>query len=322
MENIIKVLVTGASGQIGRRLVRKLMSQGSEIYTLSTENYFENEPSVKFIKKNRGEPIIEQLPKVDLIFHLASQTSAYIARESVARDIETNLIDSVYFIEKLPNQSQAPTVIYAGSMTAYGMGRVESINEKVEIDPQTFYDVSKLATQLYLEQYAREGLIKSCVTLRLANIYGDNEKTQSKDRGFVDRSIWNAIEGKELYMYGDGNYLRDYLHIDDAVEAFICAGKITNEDKTKVFNVGTGKGTVLRSALEQIVEGANALTGQKSRLVSVEFPTAAYNIEKRNSIADASSFRNLTGWSPKIDFNNGIRDGLAKTHALIHQKSN
>ncbi len=322
MGDISKVIVTGASGRIGRRLVRRLMNQNLEVYTFSTENYFVNEPKIKFIKKYRGEPIIEQLPKVDLIFHLASQTSAYVARESVARDIETNLIDTVYLIEKLPRQSEAPSLIYSGSMTVYGMGKVESIDEKDQIDPQTFYDMSKLATQLYLEQYAREGLIKSCVTLRLANIYGDNEKTQSTDRGFVDRSIWNAIEGKELYMYGDGNYLRDYLHIDDAVEAFICAGKINNHDKIRVFNVGTGKGTLLRSALEKIVEGANTLTGKKSRLVSVEFPSTAYNIEKRNSVADTSSFTKLTGWSPEIDLNNGIKDGLAKTHALINQKSN
>ena len=109
-----KVLVTGASGQIGRRLVRKLMSQGSDVYTLSTENYFENEPKVKYIKKNRGEPIVEQLPTVDTIFHLSSQTSAYIARESVARDVETNLIESIHIIEKLSRQSQPPAIIYAG----------------------------------------------------------------------------------------------------------------------------------------------------------------------------------------------------------------
>jgi nucleoside-diphosphate-sugar epimerase len=312
-----KALITGASGQIGRRLVRKLISHGIKVYAFSTKNHFENEPRVKFIKKSRGESMIKQLPKVDLIFHLASQTSAYAARESVARDIETNLVDSVNFIENLPRQSQPPRLIYAGSMTAYGMGRLDPINEEYATDPQTFYDVSKLATQLYLEQYVREGLIKSCVTLRLANVYGNHENRKSGERGFIDQSIWNAIEGKELFMYGGGNYIRDYLHIDDAVEAFSCAGKIPNEDKVNVFNVGTGQGTLLRSALELIVEGANALTGRQSRLLSVQFPALAYDIEKRNSIADASLFMNLTGWSPKIDFLSGINNGLAKTYALL-----
>lgn len=316
MVSTSKVLVTGASGQIGRRLVRKLMSQGSDVYTLSTENYFENEPKVKYIKKNRGEPIVEQLPTVDTIFHLSSQTSAYIARESVARDVETNLIESIHIIEKLSRQSQPPAIIYAGSMTAYGMGKEDLINEECIIDPQTFYDVGKLANQMYLEQYVREGRLKSCSTLRLANIYGADERTKIGDRGFLDRCMWNAIEGKDLYMYGDGNYLRDYLHIDDAVDAFNCAVKISNEESIRVFNIGTGEGTSLGSALQLIVDGANVLTGRKSKLVSIEFPANAYEVEKRNSVVDASSFINLTGWAPKIDIKNGVRTGLSQAYTL------
>lgn len=316
MVSTSKVLVTGASGQIGRRLVRKLMSQGSDVYTLSTENYFENEPKVKYIKKNRGEPIVEQLPTVDTIFHLSSQTSAYIARDSVARDVETNLIESIQIIEKLSRQSQPPAMIYAGSMTAYGMGKEDQINEEYTIDPQTFYDVGKLANQMYLEQYVREGRLKSCSTLRLGNIYGADERTKIGERGFLDQSMWSAIEGKDLYMYGDGNYLRDYLHIDDAVDAFNCAGKISNDESVNIFNIGTGEATSLRSALQQIIDGANVLTGKKSRLVPIEFPTNAYNVEKRNSVVDASSFMNLTGWAPKIDFKNGISKGLSQAHTF------
>lgn len=312
MVSTSKVLVTGASGQIGRRLVRKLMSEGSDVYTLSTKNYFENEPKVKYIKKNRGEPIVEQLPTVDTIFHLSSQTSAYIARESVARDVETNLIDSIHIIEKLSHQSQPPAMIYAGSMTAYGMGKEDQINEEYTVDPQTFYDVGKLANQMYLEQYVREGRLKSCSTLRLANIYGADERTKIGERGFLDQSFWRATEGKDLYMYGDGNYLRDYLHIDDAVDAFNCAGKILNAESINTFNIGTGKATTLRSALQQIIDGANMLTGKKSKLVSIEFPENAYNIEKRNSIVDASAFINITGWAPKIDLKNGISKGLSQ----------
>jgi nucleoside-diphosphate-sugar epimerase len=124
--------------------------------------------------------------------------------------------------------------------------------------------------------------------------------------------MWNAIEGKDLYMYGDGNYLRDYLHIDDAVDAFNCAGKILNDGSINTFNIGTGEATSLRSALQQIIDGANVLTGNKSKLVSIEFPENAYNVEKRNSIVDASAFINITGWAPKIDLKNGISKGLSQ----------
>jgi nucleoside-diphosphate-sugar epimerase len=117
-------------------------------------------------------------------------------------------------------------------------------------------------------------------------------------------------------MYGDGNYLRDYLHIDDAVDAFIRAGKISNDESVNLFNIGTGKGTSLGSALQLIVDLANVWTGRKSKLVSIDFPANAYEVEKRNSVVDASSFINLTGWSPKVDFKNGVRTGLSQAYTF------
>ena len=112
----------------------------------------------------------------------------------------------------------------------------EAINEECLINPQTFYDVGKLANEMYLEQYVREGRLKSCITLRLSNIYGAHQISTENERGFLDRCIWNAINGANLNMYGDGNYLRDYLHIEDAVEAFYSAGKIASKTGIEVFN--------------------------------------------------------------------------------------
>jgi len=317
-----KVLVTGASGQIGSRLARKLMNHGADVYALSTTNSFENEPRIKYIKKTRGESIVEELPEIDLVFHLASQTSAYIARASVSKDIQTNLLDSIHLIEKLSHQSTPPDLIYAGSMTAYGMGQQEAINEECLINPQTFYDVGKLANEMYLEQYVREGRLKSCITLRLSNIYGAQQISTRSERGFLDRCIWNAIEGRNLNVYGDGDYLRDYLHIEDAVEAFYSAGKIASKTGIEVFNIGTAKGTTLKSALQQIADGANILTGKESRLIEMEFPEAAYNIEKRHSIADPSSFMNQTGWVASIEFNEGLRRELVQAFSQLGENVN
>jgi nucleoside-diphosphate-sugar epimerase len=307
MEPNIKVLVTGASGQIGSRLARKLVQHGADVYALSSINSFENEPRIKYIRKNWGESFVEEIPEIELVFHLASQTSAYIARASVSKDIQTNLLDTIHLIERLSHQARPPALIYAGSMTEYGMGQARAINEKYEIDPQTFYDVGKIASEMYLEQYVREGLLRSCITLRLANIYGAKQVLNGNGRGFLDRSIKNAIEGKNIEMFGDGNYLRDYLYIEDAVKAFYSAGKIASKVDIEVFNIGTGQGTLLKTALQQIVDGANKLTGKKSRIVEIEYPATAYNIEKRDSISDPSSFMAQTGWVPSIELREGVR---------------
>lgn len=321
MELSTNVLVTGASGQIGSRLVRKLVSEGSNVYALSSVNTFADEPNIKYIKKIQGEPLVEELPEIGLVFHLASQTSAYIARESVLRDIQTNLYETIQLVEKLSIQSLLPAIIYAGSMTEYGIGQEELIKEDYKPDPQTFYDVGKLATELYLEQYVREGRLASCSTLRLSNIYGVLQIPNGSERGFLDRCIWNAVEGKNLTMYGEGNYLRDYLHIDDAVEAFYLAGKIASKGEINVFNIGTGKGSTLKYALQQIVNKANISTGKQSRVIAMKFPAHAYNIEKRNSIADSSLFTNRTGWMPRIGFEEGIERELAQVLAILDGNS-
>lgn len=307
-----RVLVTGASGKIGSRLTHKLAKQGLIVYALSTVNAFKNEPGVKFIQREHGKPIVDDIPEVDLVFHLAAQTSAYVARVSVLEDLHTNLLETVELIEKLAQQTQPPSLIYAGSMTEYGMGKEGNISENYPTDPQTFYDVGKVANELYLGQFVREGKLKSCITLRLANIYGAQHDSKLNERGFLDRCIKEAINGRNVELYGDGDFLRDYLHIDDAVEAFIQASKVASKGQALFFNIGTGKPIRLRTALKQIVEGANSLTGNTCRIVVKDFPPEAYNIERRNSVADAKLFMDQTGWFPSIEFTIGIKRELKR----------
>lgn len=106
-----------------------------------------------------------------------------------------------------------------------------------------------MATELYLEEYLREGRLKSFVTLYLANINGVQQTRGSGGRGFLDPCNLSAIKGESLNIYHDGNYLRDYLYIDDAIELFYFGGKTASNHPIKFFSVGTGTGTTLKSAL-------------------------------------------------------------------------
>jgi nucleoside-diphosphate-sugar epimerase len=158
-------------------------------------------------------------------------------------------------------------------------------------------------------------MISKGISLRLANIYGNSKVDSHSDRGFLDKSMAKAIRGEEIIVYGDGNYVRDYLHVTDAAEAFIRTFYNSRQLSDNAYNIGTGIGTSIIESLEMIVLKAHQISGRRSRIVHVDFPESAYSIEQRNSITDFSRFHNATQWLPKVKLMNGIEETLENAWA-------
>ena len=317
----MKALVTGASGKIGMELVTKLVKSGISVYALSSKNSFREKQEVIVIPHNWSQKFSGQLPDVDVIFHLASQTSAYKARQNISNDIETNLLSTVSILEAASCLKVAPMFISAGSMTEYGLQSLSHIDEDAPLQPLTFYDTAKISSELYIQQFARENMISKGITLRLANIYGNSVLDKGVDRGFLDKTIARAIYGETITVYGGGNFLRDYLYVTDAAEAFLMTYLNSSQLSDSVYNIGTGKGTSIIETLEMIVEKANQLTGLRSPIVHADFPQDSYSIERRNSIGDSSRFRNATKWVPKVDLMEGIQKTLEDIWASTKNSS-
>ena len=258
-----------------------------------------------------------EIPRVDTVFHLAAQTSAYIAREDVAEDISTNIIRTVHLLERIARSNIKPVFIYTGSMTEYGMTSIHAVDEENSLSPQTFYDVAKITTEMYAEQFVREGWLSKSITLRLSNVYGSNSRVQGVDRGFLDRSMLKALSGEPLIYFGSGEYLRDFLHVDDVISALISTALNVDSLDLPVFNIGTGFGTTIKSALALIAKEAEALTGRPVEVNQTDFQINSYPIERRDSIANSQAFRKLTGWTPRVEFGNGIRKGLKEAWSSI-----
>lgn len=317
----MKALVTGASGKIGMELVTKLVKFGFSVYALSSKNSFREKQEVTAIPHNWSQKFFGQLPDVDVIFHLASQTSAYKARQNISNDIETNLLSTVSILEAASRFKVAPMFISAGSMTEYGLQSSSHIDEDVPLQPLTFYDTAKISSELYIQQFARENMISRGVTLRLANVYGNSVLDKGADRGFLDKTITKAIYGETITVYGGGDFIRDYLHVADAADAFLMTFLNSSQLSDSVYNIGTGKGISIIETLEMIIEKANQLTGLRSPIVHADFPQDSYSIERRNSIADSSRFRNATKWAPKINLMEGIQKTLEDIWASTKNSS-
>ena len=302
----MNILVTGASGTIGSRLTQRLLETHKQIYcqSRSERESRHGEHWMRF-DLNDSESALTAGPKWDLVFHLAAQTSTTRAREDPALALKDNVQGFVRLLEVLRAQQNDAMVVITGTSTQVGLPQSSTITEDLPDHPITFYDATKLAAELFLKQYVREGWLRGCC-LRLATVYGATGDQQSSDRGIIDRVVGEARAGRPVYVYGDGNYLRDYIHIDDVVEALVAAADHPDKVNGRAFVVGTGRPTTLKEAFEQAAAIGSKLGGAVVDIHHVQPPAGLSPIEFRNAVIDPRSFHEATGWIPRYDLASGL----------------
>lgn len=311
----MRILITGASGLIGTALTEAL--RGEHLIVCQGRESRESSPGVEWVRHDLIRDSWEQLslPRIDVVYHLAAQTSIYNARQDPLADLSANVLGLLNLLEFLKKQQSPAFVVLAGTVTVAGLTGQLPINENSPDRPITFYDISKLTAEMYLRQYVREGWVEGCI-LRLANVYGRSQASQQADRGIIDKVFKRAVSGQDITVYGDGNYLRDYVFLDDVISAFVAAAKCRERTNGRTFCIGSGRGITLKDAFSRIASLAAAATGKQVNLHHVQPPAGLSDIEYRNAVVDSSAFEQATGWAAKYDFDAGIeaayRDFLPK----------
>ena len=300
------VAITGASGYIGSSIVNKL-----------TEN------SVKTIRVCRKKiPIIdgvndiladvrnadiwsEVVEQSDIIVCLAGNTSVYAAEDNIEESLTSSLLPINNLILAAKNSNKVPRVVFASTATVYGMTDKLPVSETAKLNPITIYDLHKLFAEQQLEMASRQGFISS-VSLRLANVYGPSvAQSSANDRGVINKITRDSMLGKDLQVFGDGEFIRDYVFIDDVVSAFLYAAGLNNVDG-RSFNIASGIGHTIKETFELIANKSGEIIGRQVSVNFIPMPTDASPIEYRNYIGDSSLFRSVTEWSPKVSLQSGI----------------
>lgn len=304
------VVVTGAGGFLGGRLVARLAGTACTIVRVSRTAQLAMPASQATVRDETGDlgdrALWDRLiTGADLIVHLAAQTSATAADADPEADAAANLNPTRHLLDACRQQRHRPAILLAGTVTQTGVPSKLPVDEDAPDHPVTVYDRHKLMAERELKEAVSRGSARGA-TLRLSNLYGPGSPGSSQDRDVLNRMIRTALRGDPLTVFGAGNWLRDYLFVDDAADAFLMAGRRADHVNGRHYVVGSGAGISIRHAFELVASRVEAATGRRVPVVADDSPRQAATIEQRHFVADSSRLTADTGWRPRWTLADGI----------------
>ncbi|CUW37984.1 putative NAD-dependent epimerase/dehydratase:3-beta hydroxysteroid dehydrogenase/isomerase [Magnetospirillum sp. XM-1] len=302
------VLVTGAGGYIGSALAAALVSAGAQVIRLSRRELAPMRGARDVIgDPRRTETWSGSVVEAETVFHLAGETSTYAALADPPASLEANVLPLAHLAQAFRKAGRVPVVVAASSCTVFGIQDRLPVSDGASVHPLSHYDAHKLMAEMQLAQDQREGFVKGCA-LRLANVYGLGPTGQGAvDRGILDRMVRKALAGEPITLYGDGAPLRDYVHLDDVVAAFMAAALSPACWTGQPMMVASGRGYSLAEAFGLAARRVSLAVGREPvPLVSVPWPASAHAIEFRDFVGSPDRLRTLAGWGAATELVDGI----------------
>ena len=322
-----RVMITGGLGFIGSNLARHLVGLGADVLLVDSlipdygGNLFNIEGIADCVRVNvadvRQQSTMNYLVRDrEVIFNLAGQVSHIDSLRDPYSDLEINCRSQLTILEACRYNNPAAKVVYAGTRQVYGRPDSLPVDERHLVKPTDVNGINKAAGEYYHLVYNNVFGVRAC-SLRLTNIYGPRQLIRHNRQGFIGWFIRLAIEDGTIQIYGDGSQLRDFVHVDEAADAFLRAGA-SDACTGEVFNVG-GAEPVAHAALASLILQI-AGTG---RIEYVPWPAEKKAIDIGDFYADSTKFRRTTGWEPSIPLDEGLRGTIAyyrqHFHHYVHQ---
>jgi CDP-glucose 4,6-dehydratase len=302
------VFVTGAYGLLGSRLVGTLVEQRARVTVLKRDDVvsaLELEDTERRVNVVGGDVCDGQLiqrtlreHEVETVFHLAAQTIVGIANQSPAPTFETN-IRGTWTVLEACRHSGVSRVVVAASDKAYGEQDALPYREDFALQPRYPYEVSKAATDMIARSYWHTFGLPVAVT-RFANLYGGGDFNLSR---LVPECTLAVIEGRRPVIRSDGTLERDFLYVDDAVEAYLAIWELLGVGRGagEAFNAGGDRPHSVLEVVELTCKVAG--TGLRPDVQGAGIPAG----EIGRQWVDSTKLRTLSGWAPRLSLEEGLR---------------
>lgn len=303
-------LVTGGAGFLGTALSNRLAREGHIVRVLddcSTGEPVRLLPEVQFTEGDINEKTLlwKLLQDVDCVFHLAAKVAV---SESVLfpRDYNHVNVGGTVTLMEAVRDTHVRRVVMASSGAIYGKQEHVPYEENAIVHPGSPYAVSKLSAEYYLRTIAEETKVEA-VCLRIFNAYGPGQRVTLSNPPIIPNFLKHSLSNGSIVIHGDGSQTRDYVYLDDVIDAIIAASKAHGVDQ-EVINIGSG------------VETSVAELARLVRLVTDRKPEQIFNPKRDGGAdrmcADISKAGRLLNYVPKVPLETGLRLTIEKDPLL------
>ena len=306
----MKILVTGGAGFIGSHLVDRLVQEGHEVVVvdnLLTGKRRNLNKEARFyrldIQSSRLERVFNRERPL-LVMHLAAQVDVRRSVEDPIFDAQVNVLGTLNLLEQAVKYGTRKVIFASSGGAIYGEQDVFPAPESHPIRPLSPYGISKLNGEQYLAYYQRISGIQH-VILRYSNVYGPRQDPEG-EAGVVAIFTGKMLAGEQPIINGNGRQTRDFVFVDDVVEANLA---VMGKEVQGIYNVGTAEETTVNELFRLLVELTNA--GCK------ELHGPAKKGEQARSVVDISRLHQELGWEPKVP----LREGLKRTVEFFRERA-
>ncbi len=306
----MRIVVTGGAGFIGSNLVDTLLREGHTVTVVDnlSTGRFENLYNVKDAAKEnrfsflhvdiRDDALVAAFrgKEQDAVIHLAAQPDVRVSVKNPVLDADVNVLGTLNVIQLAVENGVKRFINTSSGGCVYGEPDAIPVSEDAPRRPDSPYGVSKNVAEEYIRYYERNRGI-SCCTLALANVYGPRQNAFG-EAGVVAIFIGRILAGEECVIYGDGEQTRDFVYVDDVIDAYRAA---LTRGEGEFLNIGTGVET-----------SVNALYREIAEIMDCDLPPAyagAREGELDHIALDASKAARVLGWKPSTT----LREGLERT---------
>lgn len=309
-----KVLITGGLGFIGSNLARRLVGMGADVTLVDSliPEYGGNPFNVHDIRERVRINVCDVrdpfamsylIRDKHFLFNLAGQTSHLDSMTDPHSDLAINAAAQLTLLEACRKVNPSLRLVFASTRQIYGKPDYLPVDERHPLRPVDVNGINKVAGEWYHLLYSQvHGLRASA--LRLTNTYGPGMRVKDARQTFLGIWIRALVEGRPMRIFGDGNQLRDFNHVDDCVDAMLLAAACPAAEG-KAFNLGSAEVISLKDLATLMLKINDAGTCEL-----VPFPEDRRRIDIGDYYSDFSLIRETLGWAPRVDLATGLRSTL------------